>query len=81
MLLLMLSYLLISFPALFGYISNDAYALLGIRIVCAMTDVFRLYSSVQVIGFLLGCWHLLGQHDCVLLSEQLVALYILSCPF
>jgi hypothetical protein len=25
-----------------SYISNDAYALLGIRIVCAMTDVFRL---------------------------------------
>jgi hypothetical protein len=47
MLLLMLSYLLISFPALFVtmdtfQISNDAYALLGIRIVYAMTDVFRL---------------------------------------
>jgi hypothetical protein len=31
------------FPALFcnyGCISNDAYALLGIHIVCAMTDVF-----------------------------------------
>jgi hypothetical protein len=45
MLLLMLSYLLISFPALFVTMDTFQmmhYALLGIRIVCAVTDVFRL---------------------------------------
>jgi hypothetical protein len=31
-----------SFICNYGRISNDAYALLSIRIVCAMTDVFRL---------------------------------------
>jgi hypothetical protein len=30
---------------------NDAYALLGIRIVCAMTDVFKLYVVFDIKTF------------------------------
>jgi hypothetical protein len=45
MLLLMLSYLLISFPALF--VTMDTFQMMHmhcwvLRIVCAMTNVFRL---------------------------------------